>query len=163
MAALTGDAAYCSSVGDTTEVGFSANAADTYYKGALVFIDTGGGVQVVPAAGDMCIGISPSQQVIAAASDEVQVLVRGLVWLPVGSGIAAADEGDMLIMDISATQSDNPADCISAGDATGLAANDIAIGRILRATSTKMLIHIGDGTGEIYNATIGNFAADGVT
>ena len=140
MAALAADI-NVSTVGTPTLYKFAANGADTYYRGAIVFIDTGGGVQVVPAAGDLPLGISTKQQVIAAAADLVEVMVEGWAWLPIGTGVAADDEGTRLTLDISATQSDNAADWIPEADAGGgLAANDISLGIIKKVETTRMLI-----------------------
>jgi hypothetical protein len=146
MAALAADV-NCSTVGHVITAPFSNNVADIYYRGSIVYIDTAGGAQVVPAAGDMAIGISPKKQDVAAGAI-VDVLIFGLVWLPLGSNIAAADEGDIAMLDISAIQSDNPADLVAQGDIT-LAANDVSVGRIMRCTSTQMLIFIGPNTGAI--------------
>lgn len=159
MAALAADI-NIETLGDVVIGTFSANGADTFYQGALVYIDAGGGVQVVPAGTDRFLGISIKKQVIAAATDEVEVLIDGYVWVPVGTGIAAEDEGDPLIMDITAATTDNVADCVSAqpeGD-TVLGADDIYIGRILRVTATQMLISIGHKglTGDIVAATVTN-------
>lgn len=144
MAALAADV-NCSAVGKTCNLQLSANGADTFYRGAIVFSDaTNGGVQAVPAAGDRAVGVIPYQQTTTASGDEVEVIVEGFVWLPVGTNITAADEGNVLTLDIGTTQSDNPADFESAEDLT-LAANDVAAGRIIRVTSTQMLVYIGPG------------------
>ena len=148
MAVLAADI-NISAVGNTRNTQFSANGADTYYKGAVVFIDTGGGLQALPAAGDRCAGVIPYQQTVTAASDEVEVIVEGLVWMPLGLNITAANEGGILFVNMDGTLSDNVADMPSAIDIT-IAENDIAIGRILRVTSTRMLIGLTPGlTGSI--------------
>lgn len=133
--------------------GFSCNAADTFYQGAIVYIDTGGGCQVTWATGDRPLGICTKQQVTTAASEIVEVLIDGYVWLPVGTAIAAADEGDYLIADVSATPTDNPADMVGYGDTVAsdvLADNDAVVGRILRVTATQMLVRIGPETGMLF-------------
>lgn len=140
MAALAADV-NCRAVGKTTTVQLSANAADTFYRGGIAFIDTGGGVQATWAAGDRVAGVIPYQQTTTASGENVVVMVEGLVWLPVGSNIGAADEGDILIINANGTTTDNPADTESATDATAVA-GDALVGRILRVTSTEMLIHI---------------------
>jgi hypothetical protein len=146
----------CSSYGVPIKVGLSANGADTFYRGALVHVDTGGGVQSVPAAGDRCIGISPEKQVTKTAGDTVQVIVDGLVWLPIGSGISVADEGDFLVMDISAQLTDNPTECKALADITPVQ-NDCVIGQILKVETSRMLIAIIPGiTGRIMAATATN-------
>jgi len=150
MAVLAADA-NAETVGTPTKISLSANGADVFYRGAVVFIDTGGGAQVVPAAGDRVAGLCCQQQTTTAAGDEVEVYSEGLFWLPVGTNITAADEGELLILDIGTTQSDNPGDFVSAGDTT-LAANDAAVGVIKRVTSTQMLVELGTFTGRIYDA-----------
>jgi len=135
MAAMTADA-YCSTVGNITTLQFKANA-DTFYQGAICYADSAGEVQPTYASGDVAIGISPIQQV-AAQDTEVKLIVAGAVWLPVGTSIAAADEGDWLCNDGPA-DTDNPADMESAGDLT-LAAGDMIIGKIMRVTASQMLI-----------------------
>lgn len=155
MAVLAADVNY-SSIGQPDKVSFSANGADVFYAGAIVYSDTGGGVQVVPAAGDRAVGVCAKQVTTTAAGDEVEVYVDGIFWVPVGSGITAADEGSIVIHDISASQTDNWADCISLEDAT-LAANDIFIGQIMRVTATQMLVAIKPGiTGRLAAATATN-------
>lgn len=130
-----------------------ANAADTYYRGAIVYIDTGGGVQVTAAAGDRPIGICTRKQVVSAG-DRVEFVWFGVIRLPLGSGIAAADEGDLLVND-GPTDTDNPADMVAAGDITP-AANDACIGKILEVGSNYMDIAITPGlTGMLYVATVG--------
>lgn len=154
MAALAADV-NCSVLGTPIYASFSANGADVFYQGAVVFIDTGGGVQVVPAAGDRCVGICTKQQTITAAAQLVEVMVFGLIWLPVGTNIAAADEGNLCVLDIGSTQSDNPADFVSDLDITA-AGDDASLGRILRVTSTQMLVFVTPGTtGQLYVATAG--------
>ena len=153
MAALAADV-NVSFIGSYKSVPLSANAADTYYKGAIVYIDTGGGVQVTAAAGDRPVGIVPYKQVITAAAQSVEVVVDALVWLPVGTNIAAADEGDYLVND-GPTDTDNPADLVAGLDITA-AANDAVVGKILKVTSTQMLVSIHPSfTGHLYVATAG--------
>lgn len=153
MAALAADV-NCSAVGKYSSTQFSANGADTFYRGAIVFCDTGGGLQAVPAAGDRVIGVIPYQQTTTASGDEVEVVVKGQVWLPVGTNIAAADEGELLALDIGSTQSDNPADFVSLGDITP-ANNDAIVGTILRVTSTEMLIDLDGNKGKLVRADTG--------
>jgi len=152
MAALSADVR-CRIVGNNYIVdGFSANAADTFYKGAVVWIDAAGGVQATVADGDRILGISPKQQVIAAAGDLVEVVVFGLVWLPVGTNITAADEGSVCCNDASASQTDNPADLYAASAITLEAAKDSALGVIKRVTATEMQVLIGPFTSQVANA-----------
>lgn len=141
----------CAASGKYASGPYSCNGADVFYAGAIVFVDTAGGMQAVPAAGDRVLGVIPYTQTTTAAGQLVEVTTKGDVWLPLGTAIAAADEGELLILDIGTTQSDNPADFVAAGD-TVLAANDAAVGRIKRVTSTQMQISLGELTGAIYDA-----------
>lgn len=156
MAALANDV-NCSTVGHIITAPFSANAPDTYYRGSIVFTDAAGGVQVTYAAtADRVLGLSPKKQVIAAAADIVEVIIHGCVWVPVGSSIAAADEGDLIMVDASATSSDNPADTVSFTDMTE-AQHDMVLGQILRVTASQMLIFLTPGlTGRAVAATTTN-------
>jgi hypothetical protein len=162
MAALAADA-NASTVGAVRTQGFSCNAADTFYRGSLVYIDTAGGVQVTFATGDIALGYSPKQQVTTAAAQEVEVVTEGFMWLPVGTNVAAADEGDWLIND-GPTNTDNPGDLVTAGDIT-LASGDMICGRILRVTSSQMLIYIGPmfmGCVYFTNGTPANYSGWGL-
>lgn len=151
MGALTGDV-YVTTIGAADRAGFSANGADTFYKGALVFIDTNGGVQSVPAAGDRCLGVSAFKQVTTVAGQEIEVFFEGLFWVPLGSGITAADEGDYLMMTAAGTLSDNFADTVSATDVP-IDVNDLIIGQIVRVKAASMLIGIEPGfTGRLIPA-----------
>lgn len=81
------------------------------------------------------------------------------MWVPVGTNIAAEDEGDPLVMEVG-TVTDNPADCVS-GEPEGdvaLTEDDMYVGRILRATATQMLIAIGHKglSGDIVAAVVTN-------
>lgn len=153
--ALAGDI-NVSTIGSPVKATFSCNAALTFYRGALVYIDTGGGVQILPAAGDRCVGISPKKQVTTAAGQEVEVYVKGLFWLPLGDSIAVTDEGDLLVMDLGSVQSDDIGVSESAGHAT-LATTDIIIGQILRVKTAAMLVAITPGiTGRIAAGTATN-------
>lgn len=138
MAALAADT-YCETVGPVRIQKYYNNAADTIYRGALVYHDSAGGAQVTYAAGDVALGYSPKKQTLAVG-DEMEVITEGFLWLPLGTNIAAADEGDWLIND-GPTSTDNPGDLVSAGDIT-LASGDMICGKIQRATSTHMLIYI---------------------
>jgi hypothetical protein len=156
MAALAADL-NIEVIGPAIIAPFSANAADTYYQGSVVFIDASGGVQLATyVAGDRCIGISPIQQVIGAAGDLVQVLIFGVVWFPAIAGIAATDEGSTLVFDANGTVSDN----INDADADGItvAANDTRVGRVLRYTAARTLVFIGGGlTGSLSVGTAGTW------
>ncbi len=140
MAALAADSPF-RFLGSPTKFVFSGNTADIHYAGALLYIDTGGGVQAVPAAGDMFVGIVTKQQTVVNAGDPVEAFIDGVFLLPTGASITAADEGDLLIMDLSDTTTDNPADLESNLDATGVA-NDPAVARILRVTTEGMWVKL---------------------
>ena len=159
MGALAADA-NLSTVGDVITLPFSANAADTFYRGSIVYTDAAGGVQVTYASTvDRALGISPKTQTAAGAGSIVEVIVFGAIWLPIGSGIAAADEGDRLMVDISATSSDNPADCVSMTDMTE-ATGDMILGQILRVTTAQMLVFLSPGfTGRALVATTTNLTS----
>ena len=140
MAVLAADA-NVETVGHATKCSFSANGADTFYRGAVLYADTGGGVQLVPAAGDQIVGIVAQQVTTTAAGDEVEAYVDGVFWMPVGTNITAADEGTRIVNDMDSTQSDNVADFVSQADIT-VVANDQSLGYILRVTATQMLIKV---------------------
>ena len=158
MAVLAADI-NVSTFGTPTKLSFSANVADTYFKGAVVFIDDAGGVQVVPAAGDRCAGIASKNQVIATAADEVEVYVDGYFEMPLGTNIAAADEGNFIGLDIGTTQSDNIADFVSleiAADDVAIAVNDCVLGRIIRVKAASMIVCIHPALMGKYEATAGS-------
>ena len=124
-------------------------ATEIYYRGAVVFTDTGGGVQVVPAAGDLPRGVSPKRQSVTT-NDLVSVMVDGWLWMPLGNGVAADDEGTMICLDIDQAQSDNIADWIPYADLTP-AANDVALGVITKVETARMLVKIEP---YLYNGTL---------
>lgn len=155
---LTGDI-QVSTVGVPTKCTFSSAGADTFYRGSIVYADTAGGVQTVPEAGDRAVGISVKKQVTTGAGQEVEVYTEGLFWVPIGTDVAAADEGDFLMIDADVDLCDNFALTYSAADcATGVAENDIVIGQILRVKTSTMLIAIEPGitTGRLVPATVTN-------
>jgi hypothetical protein len=158
MAVLAGDTLF-QQIGAVVKMSLPCSGADTFYRGAVVWCDlTSGGATVGQvqcasiAAGDRVAGIIPYQQTTAAAGDLVEFIIQGLVVLPVGSNVAAADTLSLLLHDISATQTDNPADCVSSLDTTE-AANDCIVGRIRAVTATTMTVQLGDNTGSLYDAT----------
>lgn len=154
MAALAANA-YVSTKGPISVSKFKANAADEYFAGAIVYADTAGGCQVTAAAGDRVLGICRKYH-NASAGDEIEVITRGTVVLPIGTNIAAADEGEILVND-GPTSTDNPGDLVAGGDIT-LATNDAAVGRIKRVTTSRMEVELGGGlTGAVYNATLGSW------
>ncbi len=151
MAALDEDA-QISTVGEGISVQLVANAADTYYRGAVVFIDTGGGAQVTAAAADAVAGICPRQQTVAAG-DLVEVIVHGAVWIPTPSGVASAAEENLALMMPIGAATDNPADADSSAIGAGLQANDMLIGRILRYTTANCLVLLQPT--KLWSATLG--------
>jgi len=148
MAARTANANLIT-VGAITTMGFSANAADTFFAGAVVWADTGGGAQVTAAAADSPIGICPFNQVIATAADEVQVIVAGVIGIPQAT-LTAADEGRLLGFD-AGTLTDNFEDAVTLSGLT-LADNDCVLGKALRYKSGRMFIQIGTNTGGLFLA-----------
>jgi len=127
MAALTADVDI-PHLGTPTKITVNAVAGgDTFYKGSLVFADaTLGLAQLVPAINDSFIGIC-AEQTVAAAGDPVPIYVDG-VWALAFTGVAAADVGSAIVVNIDGTPSDNEADLASAEDAT-VVAGDILIGK----------------------------------
>jgi hypothetical protein len=152
MAALSADVQIAQQ-GPVIKHGVKAIGADTFYAGAAVFADaTNGKAQVVPEAGDIFIGICAEQKVVSAADEIVNIYVSGLFLIPFATP-AEANVGEMIMLDISATQSDNFADWIPQSDTTA-AANDIGLGRCVSIDSG------GDGwvyvqPGILYVATAG--------
>jgi len=142
MAALTGDL-NISTYGDVLLAPMIANDADTYFQGAIVYYDEAGGVQVTHAAGDRVCGISLKQQTVAAG-DEVQVCIKGLIWFPAITTIAATDEGHRLQWDLGDTPTDNIDTCDSSLSMTE-AAGDLSVGWIIRYTAARTLIYISPG------------------
>ena len=153
MGVLAADALANEASGSNIEtLGRPCSGADTFYRGAVVYLDAATcTVQVVPASGDIILGICTKTQTTTAANELVEVVTAGAVWLPLGTGVAADNAGDLVCQDITATQSDNPADFIPLDDLTP-AAGDTAIGPLLGLTATQMLVRI---TPQNYVATIG--------
>jgi hypothetical protein len=143
--------------GDLSEHKISVKSitADTFYKGALVFADaTNGKAQVsTPAAGDVFLGIC-AKQVVAETDDLVDIYTGGLWAIPF-VGAAEGDVGDVCIVDVGTTPTDNPAETVTGADAT-LAANDLLIGKIIaidieEITSGWVQLR----PGWLYSATLG--------
>lgn len=129
MAALTADA-NLQHKGTPTKIAIPAVAGgDTFYAGALVYADaTAGLAQVVPASGDVLLGIC-AKQTVAAAGDLVEVYVDGVWSIPYAS--AAVGDSDAIIgLNIGTTQSDNPAD-LTAMAIAALATGDIMFGKMI--------------------------------
>ena len=159
MGVLTGDV-NVSTKGPVTYDKFPCSGADTFYQGAIVWVDltSGGGTvgqaQVASlAAGDKVVGICTKQQTTTAAGQLIEVLTAGQVIFPLGSGVTLADIKDLLVHDDSDAYTDNYADMKAHGDVT-LAANDMSIGVIMNADANGMTILIGEWTGRLYDATL---------
>lgn len=132
MAALSADV-HIPHKGTPTKISLPATGADTFYAGALVFIDVSnntGQVQVASlAATDVLAGICAKQVTTTAAGDLVEVYIDGVHALPL-SAVAATDVGSFAVCDINGTWTDNPADVVAAVDIT-LATNDVLVGPII--------------------------------
>jgi len=113
-------------IGNPNVFSFVADANDAYYRGALVFIDTGGNVVVGPGAGDKLAGICRKTNTAVLAGENVEVYIDGVFEVPCSS-IAVTDEGSALFIDAAAF-SDNTADAIVGA----FGANDILVGKILK-------------------------------
>ncbi len=148
MAAMSADV-NVETQGNIETFGFSANAADTFFRGAVVWIDTGGGAQATAAAGDVPVGIILKNQVIASAGDEVEVMIRGLVGLP--TSLAVTDEGGRIGFDAGTLTDNVDADAVMISGLT-LADNDVILGRLLRVRNSLGFIQIGSETGGIFIA-----------
>ncbi|RLB49615.1 MAG: hypothetical protein DRI90_24370, partial [Deltaproteobacteria bacterium] len=116
---------------DAYKIAVKAIGADTFYKGAIVYADAANGkAQVsVPAAGDVFLGICAETVVATAADDLVEIYTGGL-WALNFATPAEGDVGDVCVMDIGGSPTDNIEDAETGADAT-LAADDILIGKIL--------------------------------
>ena len=155
MAALAADL-NTESFGNYISIPMSANAADTFYQGAVVFVDNAGGVQVTWAASDRPIGISPKKQVTTGAGDLVEVVIFGCIAFPSITGVAAADEGNTLVFDADTPPTDNIDDADSS-EGTTEAAGDMRVGRIMRVTSSQCFVLIGGITGSMSVGTAGTW------
>jgi predicted RecA/RadA family phage recombinase len=128
--------------GNPTKFDFLCTAADIYYAGALVFIIKGTGkVQPLAAANYNFAGICCKQVTTTAAGQAVECFIDGIFEVPLGANIAAADEGDILLMDASGTLSDNPADLVANLDVTGVV-TDVCVARLLQAKTATMWIQL---------------------
>jgi len=113
-------------------------AADTYYKGALVFWDATSGLATTDgiADDDIFIGICAKQQVIAAASDLVEVAISG-IWEFLNSNAAIAESGEIVFHDNSA-DSNSPADLDTATGITEESGEDNMVGTMIWTDGTTM-------------------------
>lgn len=139
--------------GNPRKISVQCDAADVFYKGAVVWAKAAGYAVVAPAAGDRPIGLCTQQVTTTAQGQLVEIYVEGLFSFPLGTGVTIADVGGRLIYDVSSAVTDNPSDTVSAEDTT-LAANDATVGRILDVISSRAIIQIGGITGDL----IVNFA-----
>jgi len=153
MAAMTADV-NVETIGNIVTMTYSANAADTFYRGACVWIDTGGGAQCTAAAGDVPIGISLKNQVIAAIGDPVEVMIQGIVALP--TGLAVTDEGGRIGFDAGTLTDNVNADAVMLSGLT-LADNDVILGKLVRVWNSKGYIQLGSITGGIFIAAQDSF------
>lgn len=106
-----------------------AGGADEFYAGALLFGLAAGGCSVVPVATARFLGIVAYHQSPTAAGQFVECYIDGIIGFPTVASVAAGDEGDALVMDVSGTLSDNYADAVASSDIT-VGAGDILIGRV---------------------------------
>lgn len=155
MAALTADVDHPHKGSlDQYKLSIPAVAADTFYKGALVYGDaTNGLCQVsVPAAGDVLLGVC-AKQVVAAIGDPVDIYAGGL-WALTKSTPTEADVGCAMFQDVNVAPTDNPADAITLED-SALEADDILIGKILAVDveeTTRVWVQLDPGW--IYSITL---------
>ena len=110
MAALAADA-NVSVLGTPIYAPFKSNITKLYYQGSIVYILAAGNVTNVPVDTAMACGICTKQQNVTA-NDEIEVMVFGAAWVPLGSSVTAADEGSYLVHDsnVAGTLTDNIAD-----------------------------------------------------
>ena len=157
MAALTGsvDLQHKGNL-DKWKLSVKAVGADTFYAGALVYGDaTNGKAQAVPVATDYLLGICAKTKVVTAADQMVEIYTGGLWAIPCTVAIVEGDVGDVLIMNIGTTQSDNPADLVT-GTAATTGANDPLFGKILAVDATDVTRCWAMLTpGWIYSTTLG--------
>ena len=129
MAALTGgaDLQHKGNL-EKWKLSVKAVGADTFYRGALVYGDaTNGKAQAVPAAGDVLLGVGAKTVVAAAADELVEIYTGGLWGFACTVAVVEGDVGDILIMDIGTTQTDNPADLVTGTAATTAAIVAVAV------------------------------------
>ena len=152
MAGLTADV-HIPHLGTPTKIALKAIGADTFFGGAMVFADgTSGKLQAVPAATDHFIGICAKQAVITAADQLVEVYIDGVHALAF-TGVAEADVGNVVVVNMDGTLSDNEADLESAADAT-IVAGDILIGKCIginRDETTRgwVQLHVGSSVANV--------------
>lgn len=130
--------------------GIPCVGADTFYAGAILYgDDTNGKCQAVPASGDKFVGICAEQVVATAADTIIPVYIWGLMLIPYASA-AQADVGEVCMMDISAAQTDNPADLVVGT----VGAGDIGIGRVVSIEGSAGWVLVDVNLG-VYVATAG--------
>lgn len=152
MAILAADSTV-SMYGEGLKVPMPCTGADIFYKGAIVWSDTSGGTGLAQvgslAAGDRVLGICAEQTTTTAAGDLVPVYIFGAFEFPAMTNVTGADVGDWCVFDVSASITDNPADCVASGDIT-LAVNDAVVGKIVSYVNSRAIVQLGNWTGAIY-------------
>ena len=154
MAALTAEA-HTPHVGPVLKLSLPAETG-TYYGGSIVFSDVTSGLASNPsiaafAAGDVILGICAKTKVVAGDRELVDVYVTGVFLVPF-VGAAAADVGDTVMADVSATPTDNPADLVSGADGTP-AAGDALLGQCLGFSGSSGWVKL--DTGKAFNTDTG--------
>lgn len=141
MGDLTADVVGMTHQGNPTIISFGIGVADTFYKGALVFIDTGTGLAVTDGIsdGDVFVGFAVENKV-AAIGDFIEVAIDG-VWTFTNSKMAIAESGENLIHDNSG-DSNNPADLDSATGITEESGIDQFIGTILHTDGVTVTVNL---------------------
>jgi len=158
MAALTADVHIPHLGPSPDKLSFPATGADTFFAGALVWLDISnntGQVQVASIAdGDIIAGICAKQVTTTAAGDLVELYINGTWALAVGS-MVATDIGSAVVSDISGTITDNEADLVAAVDIT-IGAGDVLVG-LSKAINTEETTRIWTelNLGWRYSATLG--------
>jgi len=127
---------------DKWKIAVKSVGAETFYQGALVYADdTNGGAQTTPVLGaappditDSLIGICAKTVTTTAAGQMVEIYCGGLWGIVCTTTVVEGDVGDVLLMDMGTTTTDNPADLV-----TGVAATpgdgDILFGKIIAVDS----------------------------
>jgi hypothetical protein len=130
--------------------------ADTWYRGALIWVDLTNGLATCAnmLSGDRILGICTKKQTTTAANQKIDIMVGGLIWLPKAAGTGIADIGDWLNWNAGTALTDDPTALQSATDAT-LAAPDAKVGQILDVDLTLLMVLVNLKPGTVYSATLG--------
>ncbi len=121
------------------EAEIKANAALTFFRGALVHIASGTGKGLISNAdATEFFGIASKKTVTTAADQAVLCLIRGIVWVSGAANLTDANVGKLMG---ATAASDNPADII-----VQAALNPGAMGRLIavETTGTKGFIDLDD-------------------